>query len=146
MHAEPATERELEDWLRLRMALYPDTSEDDNLRDMNKFFANPDRNRCFVGRIEEKTVGFIEVTIRYWAEGCDTPNVGYVEAIFVDEFFRNSGVARVLVQAAEGWAAQKGAKEIASDAEVNNQESLGMHAHMNYREVGRSVHFKKDLP
>lgn len=146
MLVKPVTEREMEDWMRLRMALLPDIPEEDQLREMNIYFSNPDKARCFIALIEEKTVGFIEVTIRDWVERCETPNVGYLEALYVDEFFRRSGVARDLIQSAEQWALQHGAKEMGSDVDVNNEESLGMHFHMNYKEVGRTVLFKKYLP
>ena len=145
MLVKPVTEQEYDDWLRLRMALYPEITEDGHRLEMQAVLADGEQACCYVAHLEEKAVGFLEVAIRDWAEGCDTKNVGYLESVYVDEFFRRSGVAGGLIQAAEKWARDHGAAEIASDVDINNDEALGMHHHMNYEEVGRSVLFKKKL-
>ncbi len=129
----------------MRTALFPDTSNDDHKREMARVLSASSNAQCFVALVDDKPVGFLEVGIREWADGCATPNVGYLEAIYVDEFFRRSGVAKALIRAAEHWSRDHGAQEVASDADVDNEEGLALHHQMQYEEMGRSVLFKKAL-
>jgi aminoglycoside 6'-N-acetyltransferase I len=90
--------------------------------------------------------GFVEVSIRDYAEGCDTNWIGYVEGWFVDPDTRRLGVGRALIAAAEAWALAQGCREMASDTELANTLSQEAHGRLGYTEVGRSVHFRKPLP
>jgi aminoglycoside 6'-N-acetyltransferase I len=141
----PISERERDRWHRMRTALFPETTHEDHQREMALVLADTSNAQCFVVLVDDKPVGFLEVGIREWAEGCATQNVGYLEAIYVDEFFRRSGAAKALLRAAEHWSRDHGAQEIASDADVDNEEGLALHHQMQYEEVGRAVLFKKTL-
>ncbi|PCJ53293.1 MAG: aminoglycoside 6'-acetyltransferase [Candidatus Hydrogenedentota bacterium] len=145
MQVRPVTNEERDAWHRLRVALFPESSEEDHQREMDAIFADPSRYQCLIALLENKTVGFLEVGIREWAEGCATQNVGYLESIYVDEFFRRSGVGKALIHAAEQWSLDHGAQEIASDIGIDNEEGLRLHQITNYEEVGRSVLFRKNL-
>ena len=46
-------------------------------------------------------VGFVEVALRDWAEGCSTRPVGYIEAWYVEPSHRRLGIGRTLIEAAE---------------------------------------------
>ena len=48
--------------------------------------------------------GFIEVSLRDYAEGCQTSPVAYIEGWYVDEHCRRRTLGTRLVQAAEAWA------------------------------------------
>ena len=90
-------------------------------------------------------VGFIEVSLRSFAEGCETSPVGYIEAWFVGEFVRGQNLGRDLVQVAEQWALEKGCSEMASDTWLDNEASIAAHLRMGYHEADRLVHFVKRL-
>jgi len=45
-------------------------------------------------------VGFVEVSLRPYAEGCDTRPVGYLEGGYVAPEWRGQGIGRALVEAA----------------------------------------------
>src|SRR5262245_36380783 len=50
-------------------------------------------------------IGFVEVGLRSHADGCDESHeVGFVEGWFVAKEWRNRGIGRKLVAAAEDWA------------------------------------------
>ena len=70
---------------------------------------------------------------------------GYVEGWFVQEAFRNRGVGKGLMRAAEDWARALGSVEMASDALIDNQGSLSAHAALGFEVVDRCVHFRKSL-
>ena len=89
--------------------------------------------------------GFVEVSIRPWAIGCEPRPVGYIEGWYVDEDVRRRGVGRALVEAAEAWARSKGCRQMASDAELWNDVSHQAHGALGYEETARLVLFKKDL-
>lgn len=95
---------------------------------------------------EGKLCGFLEAGLRSHADGCDTRQpVGFVEGWFVREVYRGQGVGRALMLAAEDWARAQGCIEMASDALIDNEESLRAHGALGFEVVDRCVHFKKLL-
>ena len=92
-----------------------------------------------------EVVGFAEVSIRSYAEGCVTDSVGYLEGWFVAPGARRRGTGRALVRAAERWALSQGCTEFASDAEADNEQSARAHREVGFTEVGLVRCFRKDL-
>lgn len=90
--------------------------------------------------------GFAEVSLRQYAEGCSTTPVGYLEGWFVAEPFRGTGVGRALVDAAMAWARERGCREFASDAELDNAASLAAHERLGFTPVCDIRCFRMDLP
>ena len=62
-----------------------------------------------------------------------------------DPDLRRSGVGAVLVAAAETWARSLGLTEMASDAELTNEQGQAAHRTLGYQEVERTVCFRKQL-
>ena len=71
--------------------------------------------------------------------------VGYIEGWWVDADLRRSGIGAILVSAAETWASSLGLTEMASDAEMTNEESHAAHQALGYKEAERIVCFFKQL-
>ena len=92
-----------------------------------------------------EVIGFAEVSIRLFAESCDTRNAGYLEGWWVDPAYRRHGVGAQLVAAAEDWAQQRGALEFASDCELDNATSEQAHKALGFEETHRTIHFRKPL-
>jgi aminoglycoside 6'-N-acetyltransferase I len=88
--------------------------------------------------------GFLELSIRNYAEGCtgDTP---YVESWYVDDDLRGTGTGRALMEAAERWASDRGFSELASDALIDNTLSHAAHTALGFEVVERTVAFRKAL-
>lgn len=89
--------------------------------------------------------GFLEATIRPFAEGCETKPVGYIEGWYVDSSLRRRGIGTRLVRAAEAWAEQEGCVEMGSDCILENRLSLRAHRALGYEERERLIHFRKRL-
>jgi GNAT superfamily N-acetyltransferase len=89
--------------------------------------------------------GFLEASIRPYAEDCESWPVGYVEGLFVDPDMRHHGIGRRLMAAAEQWAAAHGCREMASDAQIENEVSLKAHKALGFEESSRAVHLRKWL-
>jgi aminoglycoside 6'-N-acetyltransferase I len=90
-------------------------------------------------------LGFAEVSLRDFAEGCESSPVGYLEGWFVTEPSRRLGVGRALLEAGEAWARARGCVEFASDAETWNEGSIASHGRLGFEEVCRIVCFRKGL-
>jgi aminoglycoside 6'-N-acetyltransferase I len=93
----------------------------------------------------QRAVGFVELSIRPYAEGCYSGCVAYLEGWFVEEAARRSGIGRQLVTAAEAWARAQGCTEIASDAALDNAVSAAAHRSLGFEETGRIICYRKSL-
>lgn len=102
--------------------------------------------RFFLKYEGDAPIGFAQCGLRYdYIEGTETTPVGYLEAIFVKENFRNKGYAKELLIECEKWAKANGCKEFASDCEIDNDNSFRFHKAMNFTETNRIICFAKKL-
>ncbi|HZQ21772.1 MAG TPA: GNAT family N-acetyltransferase [Terriglobales bacterium] len=91
-------------------------------------------------------VGLPEADLRSHADGCDPARpVGYVEAWYVAEKYRQRGIAKKLLAAEEDWARSQGCIEMASDTWIDNLVSQRVHESLSYEVVDRCVHYRKTL-
>ncbi len=142
----PLDESDLGEWLRLRLLLWDESSEDDHKDEMVDIIEHADSQLGVVADIGGgRLVGFLEASIRSHVEDCDTENVGYLEGWYVEQTYRKMGIGSSLVGYAEKWALQKGCTEMASDAEIDNTVSLEAHVRLGYSETSRLVHLRKEL-
>jgi aminoglycoside 6'-N-acetyltransferase I len=136
---------------KMRAALWPEGPFEEHLGEIDKELATgmsgtlPIAN--FVAQDDKgDLIGFIQVGMRSHADGCDPAHpAGYIEGWFVREAWRNSGVGKALVGAAETWARSQGCVEMASDSLWDNQISLAAHEALGYQVVDRCFHYKKPL-
>ena len=143
MNIRPLQTPDLPAYHLLRIALWPDSAGDFE-REVSEIL-NTDHLASFVAEQDGVLVGFAEVSLRAYAEGCESSPVGYLEGWYVAPTHRNTGVGRRLVEAAEDWARAKGCSEMASDTELHNTQSQQAHARLDYQEVERMVCFRKTL-
>ncbi|MDP9350470.1 MAG: GNAT family N-acetyltransferase [Chloroflexota bacterium] len=145
--AEPADSSE---WLRMPSALWPGSREGEHAAEIDAFFrglpeGSPPLAAVLVSPgAEGGLCGFLELSVRSYAEGCSGP-APYIEGWYVDRQVRGRGIGGALVQAAEQWARTQGYTEIASDTELKNQASQRAHQALGFEEVERTVHFRKAL-
>ena len=133
-------------WLLLRELLWPDHERQELQREQQQILGDPQDNSVLVAALPDgELIGFIEVALRDWAEGCTTHPVGYIEGWYVQPTHRRSGVGRKLIEAAESWATSKGCTEMGSDAELWNEVSQVAHQALGYSEATRLVCFSKTL-
>ena len=133
-------------WLRLRLALWPHCARERHESEMSAILRDHKGAAAIVStRDEGKLCGFVEVTIRSFAEGCKSRPVGYIEGWYGDPDCRRKGMGRALVAAAEQWARSQGCSEMGSDADLSNVDGQEAHRRLGYMEFSRNVHFRKDL-
>jgi aminoglycoside 6'-N-acetyltransferase I len=134
------------DWSRMRFALWPEGSREEHEAEIREMLISNAKGVTFVCERERGGLqGFVEVSIRAYAEGCSTDRVGYIEGWYVDEDVRLQGVGRKLIEAAEGWAISQGCLEMGSDVLLDNLMSQKAHEQLGYEEVERIVCFRKPL-
>ncbi|WP_041653509.1 aminoglycoside 6'-N-acetyltransferase [Allomeiothermus silvanus] len=142
MRIRPLAPHEVEIYVPLRQALWPDANDPSEVMDQ---LARPERFQILVAEEGSQFIGWVEVALRDYAEGCQTSPVGYLEGWYVVPTHRQSGIGRKLVEAAEDWARGKGCTEMASDTKIHNTLSQIAHARLGYAEVERIVCFRKPL-
>jgi aminoglycoside 6'-N-acetyltransferase I len=135
------------EWLAMRVALWPDGSEEDHQREMTALLEQPDRYCQFVAYDGGGTpAGFVELCLRQdHVNGTSSSPVAFVEGIHTVQGMRRKGVAAMLMKKAEEWAREKGCSELASDALAENTVSHEVHRALGFEETERVVYFRKAL-
>jgi len=95
--------------------------------------------------LEGQAVGFAELSLRPFANGCQGNPVPFLEGVWVDPAQRRGRVGAELLAACEGWALDAGYAELGSDAELDNAVSLQAHAAWGFEETERVVCLRKAL-
>lgn len=148
MNIRHATRADAEVWLGLRCDLWPDAARDEHRSEIESFLSGKATEplAVLVAESAGQIVGFAELSIRPYAEGCSSNRVAFLEGWYVAPESRRLGAGRALVAAAEGWALAQGCTEFASDTEVHNEMSRAAHRNCGFEEVGVIRCFRKELP
>ena len=138
---------DLETWCRLRSALWPAAPEDELMSEAEAYLGGASALKAvfLCEAAPGAALGMLELSLRSYAEGCRSTPVPYVEGWYVVPEARRRGVGRALATAAERWAEERGYRELASDAPLDNRASELAHRALGFVEVERAIHFRKDL-
>jgi aminoglycoside 6'-N-acetyltransferase I len=142
--AEP---RDIDDWVRLRTALWPADLEE-HRGSADRFFTGHRHEPAEVLLAfddEARAIGFVELSIRNIVDSCTSDRVAYLEGWYVDPSVRRRGVGAALIAGAERWALQQGCTEFGSDSLIGNEISERAHLALGFEETCRVVNFRKDL-
>lgn len=94
----------------------------------------------------EVPAGFAQFSLRHdYVEGTEQRPVGYLEGVYVVEQYRRRGVAGRLTRMGETWAAENGCRQMASDCELTNADSLRFHLASGFSEANRIICFVKNI-
>lgn len=131
------------EWLRLRLALWPDSDPEELREEMPAYVEGGDRRiyALVADRGGDRLGALMELSLRGQAEGCFSSPVGYIEALYVDEDLRREGLATRMFEQACKWFRQMGCAEVASDCVLENEAGVSFHEALGFEEVGRLVHF-----
>ena len=143
----PVEQADAEIWEQMRTALWPDDTGS-HARDIAAYFNSHRTNPAEVLVActgAGAPVGFVELSVRPYAEGCDTDRVAFVEGWFVVPEHRGRGVGAALIRAAEEWGRARQCTELASDTQSFNEPSIAAHKALGFDEVERVVCFRKVL-
>jgi len=145
----PLAEHDLAPWASMRAELWPEADAAELAREAAGFLAAPHEtaliDAVFVAEQLGEVVGFLELAVRAFSDGCDSMPVPHVEGWYVSGSERGRGIGRALVAAAAEWARELGFIELASDTEVSNERSQQAHAACGFEEVDRLVKYRMRL-
>ncbi|WP_052513827.1 aminoglycoside 6'-N-acetyltransferase [Bosea sp. LC85] len=146
MLIETCTDGMLEDWVRLRLALWPDSTAQEHRDEAVGILESPS-DTAFIARNDAgAAIGLAEAALRHdYVNGCETSPVGFLEGIHVEPGWRRHGVARALCAAVETWAKRHGCVELASDTDLSNAVSQQTHDALGFEETERVVFYRKLL-
>lgn len=145
----PVEPRDRDAWVKMRAALYDGEDIEALASEVDAFLAEGEARDLVAVLVAERRgpslLGFVEIGLRSYAEGCVASPVPYVEGWFVAAEARRTGIGRALIDAAERWTLENGYRELASDALIDNVTSERAHKALGFQEVERSIHFRKRL-
>jgi len=144
----PATKEDAAVWVRMREALWPEHASAWHATEVDKYLAgllSMPLEVLIAADDDGRTIGFAELSIRAYAEGCETDRVAFLEGWYVAPEARRHGVGRALVAAAERWADLQGCTEFASDAVLDNIESASAHTALGFEETVQIRCFRKPI-
>jgi aminoglycoside 6'-N-acetyltransferase I len=149
MRVRPIEVPDIVIWAAMRKRLWPDADLSELAAETRAYVVDVSTSMldaAFIAEAENaETLGFIELSIRAFSDGCDSMPVPHVEGWYVEPAARGHGVGRALLRAAEDWARARGFTELASDTETHNVDSQAAHAKCGFEEVDRIVKFRKTL-
>ncbi len=134
------------DWLYLRSALWPLASEKEHYEEMNLILDSDNQVAFMIQSGTDDCCGFAEASLRFeYVNGCHSSPVAYLEGIYITPEFRRKGLATQLVTRINSWANDHGCTEMASDTDINNEESQSLHLSLGFMETERVVFFRKSI-
>jgi aminoglycoside 6'-N-acetyltransferase I len=132
-------------WLALRLRLWPQASEAEQLREMADAIAHGHFVRIAIGH-DGSAVCFVEASKRAdYVNGTSSSPVAFLEGLYVEPASRHRGIARLLVAAVAAWATAQRCSEIASDSRLDNDAAHAVHRALGFTETERVVYFCRPL-
>ncbi len=127
------------------LKLWPECVYEEEFENSRRIFNSPTET-CFLAKTDNTFIGFIQMALRSDpVEGTSSSPVAYIEGLYVDPDFRHKGIGKKLVEPGEQWGIEMGCREIASDTEITNTDSIAFHTQIGFDQVNRIVCFRKDL-
>ena len=115
-----------------------------SLAGADQIFADP-QAWGFIAEVDGAAVGFAEVSIRKYANGCEQTPVPFLEGIWVSPMHRRKGIGRMLIAHVSAFCRAQGFTELCSDALVENVTPHAAHGGWGFAEIERVVYFRKPL-
>jgi len=142
---EEISEKHISMLTKMVIKLWPNCNYEEEFDNCVKITKSINQN-IFIVKADDEYIGFIQLSLRTdYVEGTTSTPVVYVEGLYVEPLYRKQGVANRLVKKAEGWGLERNCAEIASDAELNNTNSIGFHKLIGFKKVNRVVCFSKTI-
>jgi aminoglycoside 6'-N-acetyltransferase I len=132
-------------WAEMRGALWPEDGAQTHASDIDEILRDNGAWGFAAETVDGAPVGFAELAIRKYANGCSARPVPFLEGIWVKAEFRRQGIGARLIAHAEAFAAARGFREMGSDTGLENRASHAAHRSWGFSETERVVYFRKAL-
>ncbi len=139
------SEQNVEALAHLFVELWPECTFETEFEYCKQILEKDDQTAFLVNEKGEY-IAFAYLSLRNdFVEGATSYPIAYLEGIYVKESYRKTGIASKLIQQAEQWAKENGSSQLASDVEIDNEQSIRFHNKSGFQEENRIVCFVKDL-
>jgi aminoglycoside 6'-N-acetyltransferase I len=132
-------------WIDMRASLWPGAPPSDHAQGIKAILADDEAWGFIAETVEGTPAAFAEVSIRKYANGCDSQPVPFLEGIFVRPEFRRQGAGARLIDQIEEFVMARGFNELGSDALIDNHPSHAAHRGWGFAETERVVYLRKAL-
>ncbi len=137
---------DLDIWAGLARALWPEGSLAQHRAEIARMIGpGVGGRRAFLAEAGSRVLGFAELGLRPYANGCNSQPVAFLDGIWVEEAARRQGIGRALLDHLSGVVRAAGGRELGSDALVGNKGSHAFHRAEGFAEVERVVCYRRDL-
>ncbi|MCJ8307962.1 MAG: GNAT family N-acetyltransferase [Rhizobiaceae bacterium] len=140
-----AEKSDAEAWARMRVSLWEDLADELNQKEIDKMLDDVRSTNHLVVDSTNKPIGFAEIYIRDYANGCTQQPVPFLEGIWIDAQHRRSGVGRELISRITEDLKAQGYVELCSDILETNHQSHRAHENWGFEETERVIYFRKGL-
>ena len=139
----PMTSSDRPIWAEMRALLWPETSAAALAEELDGIIPNGEAWGFIAETAAGIPAGFAEVEIRKAANGCDSRPVPFLEGIWVKPEYRRHGAGSQLIEYTEAFLAERGFRELGSDALIDNRDSHAAHLAWGFCETERVIYFRK---
>lgn len=139
------SEQNVEALAHLFVKLWPECTFETEFKYCKQILSKDDQT-AFLVKEKNEYIAFAYLSLRNdFVEGASSYPIAYLEGIYVKESFRKTGIALQLLNRAEQWAKENGSSQLASDVEIDSEQSIRFHKKSGFLEENRIVCFIKDL-
>jgi aminoglycoside 6'-N-acetyltransferase I len=129
----------------MRYALWDDTPLDRHLSDIDRMLQS-DKDTCYFALdARDDPIGFAEICIRDYANGCTQQPVPFLEGIWINADHRRDGIGEALIADIARRLTAQGYVELCSDILETNHQSHRAHEKWGFEETERVIYFRKGL-
>lgn len=132
-------------WAGMRSKLWDQLSLEEHAGDIERMLNGKKRFGYLALLADNQPIGFAEICIREYANGCTGQPVPFLEGVWIDPKHRRQGAGRALVAKIADDLLAEGFHELCSDAEIRNRRSHQAHGSWGFHETDRVVYFRKPL-
>ena len=132
-------------WADMRFKLWDRLSLNEHASDIERMLNGKKRYGYIALLANHQPIGFAEICIREYANGCTEQPVPFLEGVWIDPKHRRQGAGRALIAKITDDLVVEGFRELCSDAEIRNRRSHQAHGKWGFHETDRVVYFRKPL-
>ena len=139
------TREDLAQWKAMRKELYPTLDEMFDEKEMERIFNHKEWACQLITDYNETILGFVEISLRNFVDGCLSSPVAYIEGLFLKPQYRQQGLGKEVIKQIMAWCIQHGYSELATDTELENLNAQAFYKSVGFQETYRVVEFRIDV-
>jgi aminoglycoside 6'-N-acetyltransferase I len=141
----PLTSVDRTAWAAMRAALWPDEGAAAHESALDGILHDGDYWGFVAQDATGEPIGFAELALRKYANGCESQPVPFLEGIWVKPDRRRQSIGSALLRHISAFLVARGFHEIGSDAPLDNLVSHAAHHGWGFAETERVVYFRRVL-